>query len=120
MGGPVRLRLGSGDVEVREGIFGLRRAFQIAGVRTVIMSLWGVGDEDTREWMRPSIAHVCGRSTAEALRTAELTSSARAGSAGGHAPFYWGASSRRRLALSLPTRRVAIRLLFCPSLLGSA
>ena len=29
----------------------LRRAFQFAGVRTVIMSLWSVEDEATRQWM---------------------------------------------------------------------
>jgi CHAT domain-containing protein/tetratricopeptide (TPR) repeat protein len=43
---------GAGEVSVGEGVLGLRRAFQVAGVQTVIMSLWGVGDEATRQWMR--------------------------------------------------------------------
>ena len=30
---------------------GLRRAFQIAGVGTLIMSMWPVGDESARRWM---------------------------------------------------------------------
>jgi CHAT domain-containing protein len=43
---------GVGNVVTGEGILGLRRAFQVAGVRTVIMSLWAVSDEPTRDWMR--------------------------------------------------------------------
>jgi tetratricopeptide (TPR) repeat protein len=43
---------GVGEVRAGEGVFGLRRAFQIAGARTLIMSLWPVEDEVTRAWMR--------------------------------------------------------------------
>jgi CHAT domain-containing protein len=32
-------------------VFGLRRAFHIAGAHTVIMSLWPVEDETARRWM---------------------------------------------------------------------
>jgi CHAT domain-containing protein len=42
---------GVGETRAGEGVFGLRRAFQVAGARTVIMSLWPVEDEDTRRWM---------------------------------------------------------------------
>src|SRR5262249_3944148 len=41
-----------GEIKAGEGVFGLRRAFQVAGARTVIMSLWSVDDEATRLWMR--------------------------------------------------------------------
>lgn len=35
-----------------EGILGLRRAFQTAGVGTLVLSLWPVQDEAARAWMR--------------------------------------------------------------------
>src|SRR6185436_5304706 len=43
---------GIGEIRAGEGVFGLRRAFQIAGARTVIMSLWAVEDAATASWMR--------------------------------------------------------------------
>ena len=42
---------GIGPVRAGEGVFGLRRAFQVAGVRTLIMSLWEVEDQSARRWM---------------------------------------------------------------------
>ena len=40
---------GLGQVKEGEGIYGLRRAFQIAGVRTVVCALWSVSDRATAE-----------------------------------------------------------------------
>jgi CHAT domain-containing protein len=42
---------GRGDIAASEGILGLRRAFQVAGVRTLLTSLWAVDDAAARAWM---------------------------------------------------------------------
>ncbi|MFH1220671.1 MAG: CHAT domain-containing tetratricopeptide repeat protein [Candidatus Eisenbacteria bacterium] len=42
---------GLGRVEEGEGVYGLRRAFQMAGARTVVSALWPVSDEATAEMM---------------------------------------------------------------------
>ena len=56
-----------------EGILGLTRAFQYAGARAVLASLWGVNDASTAELMASFYAALGeGRSTDEALRTAQL------------------------------------------------
>jgi CHAT domain-containing protein/tetratricopeptide (TPR) repeat protein len=42
---------GLGAVQTDEGVLGLRRAFHVAGVPTLITSLWSVADETARLWM---------------------------------------------------------------------
>jgi CHAT domain-containing protein/tetratricopeptide (TPR) repeat protein len=42
---------GLGKVEEGEGVYGLRRAFQMAGARTVISALWRVSDRETADLM---------------------------------------------------------------------
>ena len=42
---------GLGKVEEGEGVYGLRRAFQMAGARTVVSALWPVSDEATADMM---------------------------------------------------------------------
>jgi CHAT domain-containing protein len=78
-----------------EGVFGLRRAFQLAGARSVIASLWRVQDESTRAWMEALYAaRSGGASTAEAIRRADLSliQARRRNGLDTH-PFYWGAFS---------------------------
>lgn len=42
---------GRGDLNNVEGVYGLQRAFKMAGVRYVLMSLWQVDDQSTQEFM---------------------------------------------------------------------
>ena len=52
VGGSLRLRDRRGRAASGEGVFGLRRAFQVAGARSLILSLWPVEDEASRQWMQ--------------------------------------------------------------------
>jgi CHAT domain-containing protein len=78
---------GLGQVHVGEGVFGLRRAFMLAGAKTLVMSLWKVPDEPTRELMEDFYRRLlAGQGRAEALREAQLAMKAKYPD-----PFYWGA-----------------------------
>jgi CHAT domain-containing protein len=85
---------GLGEVRAGEGVLGLRRAFQIAGARSVIMSLWTVEDRATNAWMRAlyegRLVHKL--ETADAVHRASLTvlQQRRASGQSAH-PFYWAA-----------------------------
>ncbi len=85
---------GVGEIKAGEGVFGLRRAFQIAGARTVVMSLWAVDDHATRRWMRALYA---GRfqkrlPIADAVHAANLETLRERRAAGRSThPFYWAA-----------------------------
>ena len=64
---------GLGDVKVGEGVFGLRRAFAIAGAKTLVMSLWKVPDTCTQELMEDFYRRILsGTPKAEALREAQM------------------------------------------------
>jgi tetratricopeptide (TPR) repeat protein len=49
---------GLGDVKGSEGVYGLQRAFKMAGVRYLMMSLWKVPDETTKEFMVTFYGHL--------------------------------------------------------------
>ncbi|MGH9869787.1 MAG: tetratricopeptide repeat protein [Candidatus Polarisedimenticolia bacterium] len=83
---------GLGKVISGEGVLGLRRAFEVAGAHTLIMSLWKVEDEVTLRWMRSLYqARLEGLSTAAAGRKASLAllDAQRRKGRSTH-PFYWG------------------------------
>ncbi len=70
-----------------EGVYGLRRAFFLAGTETLVMSLWEVSDRVTREMMTSyydGLKRGLGRG--EALRQAQLEMLKRKDR---QHPFYW-------------------------------
>jgi CHAT domain-containing protein/tetratricopeptide (TPR) repeat protein len=78
---------GLGQVLVGEGVFGLRRAFLLAGAKTLVMSLWKVPDRQTQELMEAFYRRLLeGQPRADALREAQLAMKARYPN-----PLYWGA-----------------------------
>jgi CHAT domain-containing protein len=78
---------GVGEVKNGEGVYGLRRAFVIAGAETVVMSLWPVSDYVTRELMTSYYRGLkAGLGRGDALRQAQLAMLNRKGR---EHPFYW-------------------------------
>jgi len=64
---------GLGEVHVGEGVYGLRRAFQEAGARTVINSLWEVSDQGTQRLMTALYKNILsGMPVRQAFREAQL------------------------------------------------
>jgi CHAT domain-containing protein len=80
-----------GEVKEGEGVYGLRRAFQMAGARTVISALWPVSDKATAEMM--SQLYASERSSLpEIMREIQLQkiNDLRENKQADH-PFSWGA-----------------------------
>ena len=78
---------GLGDIKVGEGVFGLRRAFLLAGAKTLLMSLWKIPDEETQMLMDGFYKRILeGKPRAEALREAQLEVKAVSPD-----PLFWGA-----------------------------
>ena len=78
---------GVGEVKNGEGVYGLRRAFFLAGTESLVMSLWPVSDYVTRELMTEYYSGLKkGLGRGEALRQAELAMLKRKGR---QHPFYW-------------------------------
>jgi CHAT domain-containing protein len=85
---------GLGELESGENVLGLQQAFQSAGVRTLIMSLWAVDDKATQELMEVFYVHRFSDnplSEAAALRQAQLDMLQKNREAGRVRPGTWGA-----------------------------
>jgi CHAT domain-containing protein len=82
---------GLGRVEQGEGVYGLRRAFQMAGARTVVSSLWQVPDMESMRFMK-SLYSMNSQTYPELMRKVALKriSEARLRGRPTH-PFTWGA-----------------------------
>ena len=67
---------GLGDIQGNEGVYGLQRAFKIAGAKYLIMSLWDVPDGETadfmttfyKEWLGGKNIHSAFRETQRLMR----------------------------------------------------
>ena len=83
---------GIGDVERAQGVFGLRRAFQIAGARSLLMSLWKVPDSETADLMRRFYMNLYdGKSKVDSLNMSiKDTMREIKKIRGTDHPFYWG------------------------------
>jgi CHAT domain-containing protein/tetratricopeptide (TPR) repeat protein len=78
---------GVGEVSRGEGVFGLKRAFIVAGAKTLVMSLWSVPSRETTALMIKFYRLMAqGRGKAAALREAKLELMREHSN-----PFFWGA-----------------------------
>jgi len=78
---------GLGEVRTGEGVFGLQRAFILAGAKTLVMSLWSIPDEATRELMEDFYRRLlAGEPRADALHAAQQALRRKYPE-----PYFWGA-----------------------------
>lgn len=85
---------GLGEVKTGEGVFGLRRAFSQAGAKSMIMSMWSVPDEETKNMMETFYKNYVTDSMdrSHALNQAILQEMEVVRSTYGHTnPYFWGA-----------------------------
>ena len=75
---------GLGDIQGTEGVYGLQRAFKMAGVDYILMSLWQVPDKQTAELMEKFYSNLLnGASIQSAFAKAQQSMKER------YSPFYW-------------------------------
>jgi tetratricopeptide (TPR) repeat protein len=83
---------GVGEIKRGHGVFGLRRAFQQAGAKSLVTSLWQIPDRETKDLMVEFYKRLYdGKSKLNALHEASLSvmKSAKDKHKSTH-PFYWG------------------------------
>ncbi len=75
-----------GDIKGSEGVFGLQRAFKLAGVKNMLLSLWKVPDGETAELMKIFYNYYLqGKTARESFAAAQKEMRRK------YSPFYWAA-----------------------------
>lgn len=84
---------GLGTIVNGEGVYGLQRAFRAAGAKSILMSLWNVNDNATKELMKSFYQHWLneGMSKHDALWQAKLDLRNNASHPEWAMPYFWGA-----------------------------
>lgn len=77
---------GLGDIKGSEGVYGLQRSLKLAGARNIVMSLWQVPDQETKEFMLYFYQELMNSRNIEAafIKTQRAMSKK-------YDPYYWGA-----------------------------
>ncbi|MCU0323464.1 MAG: CHAT domain-containing protein, partial [Chitinophagaceae bacterium] len=77
---------GLGEIKSGEGVYGLQRAFKMAGVNYLIMSLWQVPDLETKEFMKLFYSYCTqGKPIRTAFRLTQLEMNKK------YEPYQWAA-----------------------------
>jgi CHAT domain-containing protein/tetratricopeptide (TPR) repeat protein len=75
-----------GDIKGNEGVFGLQRAFKLAGVKNMLLSLWKVPDAETAELMKDFYTYYLqGKTASESFAAAQKDMRKK------YKPYYWAA-----------------------------
>ena len=78
---------GLGEIKAGEGVYGLQRSLLVAGANTLLMSLWKVDDQATKDFMTTFYSNwVKEGDKYAAFRSTQLAMSKKYES-----PYYWGA-----------------------------
>ena len=91
---------GVGTIRDGEGVFGLNRAFLLAGASSVISSLWRVPDGETTELMRDIYESQASGFPVDLTRAQRMAISRLRQAGRLDHPYYWGAFVLTRSGLN--------------------